>query len=426
MSAATKTVTTCRVCGAADWNDVVSLGSTPLANSYLDATADLQSEPSYPLDVIRCVNCQLVCLRNVVSPDVLYRDYMYISPLSETINKHMSEIVARCVHDFGLPTHSLVVELGSNNGLQLQLFREAGMQILGVDPARNIQKLATHNGIPTIPEFFGANIATRIATHHGLARIIIGRHVFAHIDDLTDVLDGVRNLLDPTGLFIIEVPYLVDMLRANQFDTIYHEHLSYFSVRTLQQLLARHGLRIVDVQHRNVHGGSIVVFSGLDNGRRKPRDSVQEILEMEDQFDLSSKDTYSQFAREVQKIRTELKQLLHDLADQEKTVVGYGAPAKGNTLLNASGVTNKEISFCTDTTYVKQGKLLPGSHIPIRSPRKAQNEPPDFYLLLAWNYANEVVNRELTYLQSGGQFIVPIPRIRVLSSRTLVDRFFDN
>jgi len=417
-------VTVCRVCGKKDWLEVLSLGSMPLANNYLEPSASYDDEPRFPLEVIVCQSCWLVTLRHVVNPDVLYRHYVYISSDSKMIVRHMHQLVSLIVQRFNVPTGSLVVELGSNIGTQLEVFRDAGMSVVGVDPARNLSEVAKQKGIETLPEFFAAGLAKQIAGQYGRPRIILGRHVFAHIDDLDDVLDGVKVLLDETGVFAVEVPYLLDLIEANQFDTIYHEHLSYFSVTTLMRLFERHGLRVVDVERVTVHGGSIVVIVGLPGGIWAPRPSVAEIMDLERRVGICSDTYYLEFSRRVDRIRKTVRDLVGNLARAGNRIACYGAPAKGNTLLNACGLSQRELAYASDTTELKQGRVLPGTHVPIISPVHAKAHPPDYYLMLAWNYAKEILEKEKAYLGAGGKFIVPIPEPVVVVSDSIVDGQF--
>lgn len=425
MVEAVTPVTTCRVCGATDWRNIISLGSMPLANSYVDVDVRPEDEEKYALEIMRCRRCFLVSVGHVVDPAILYRNYLYYSSDALMVTSHMHRVVSLCLNEFDMAPNDLVVELGSNTGTQLKLFRDAGMRVLGVDPAINLRAIAEGHGVPTLPEFFSAEVAAKIAADHGDAGLILGRHVFAHIDELSDTLAGVRNLLSSDGLFVIEVPYLLELLRKNQFDTIYHEHLSYFSVSTLRELFVRHGLKIVDVKHMDVHGGSILVFASLEGSKWNAREGVFEALESEEHFGLRRDETYQSFATRVDETNRELRDLIHSISKEGKTIAGYGAPAKGNTLLNFCGISKREVAFCTDTTEAKQGKLLPGTGIPIVPPQHGVDNPPDYYLLLAWNYAEEIVEKELAYLAAGGQFIVPIPKVKTISRKGLVSRYFD-
>ncbi len=408
-------ISNCRVCDAKDWVPVVSYGPMPLANAYLDPAPCYPAERRYPLNVIACRNCWLVSLDHVIDPEVLYRDYFYVSSDSATMTGHMRHIADTCIQRFEIPARSLVVELGSNIGTQLKFFGGAGMRVLGVDPARNLAQEASGNGIPTIPEFFSNELARQISKKHGPAHLLIGRHVFAHVDDLAEIIAGARSLLDPeSGIFAIEVPYLMDMLGGKQFDTIYHEHLSYFSVGTLSLLFERHGMRIVDIERFPVHGGSIMVAAAPHEGRWQVRPAVASLLEAEDQEGLSHEARYRQFAEATREVQASVASLVRELAAEGKRIAGYGAPAKASVLLGACGLGASEIAYCTDTTLLKQGKVLPGTHIPIFPPTHADLHPPDYYLLLAWNYAEEILQKEHAYLASGGRIIVPLPEPSVV------------
>jgi SAM-dependent methyltransferase len=399
----------CRVCGRNDWLRVLSYGPMPLANAYLDQGVPAAAEQRYPLNMVACQDCWLVSLDHVVDPQVLYRNYLYVSSDSQLMTAHMGQVAAGLVRQFGVAPGSLVVEIGSNVGTQLRFFRDLGMRVLGIDPARNLARTANASGVPTIPEFFSAGLAAEIAGRDGPASLILGRHVFAHIDDLAEVLAAVTALLRPDGAFVVEVPYLLNMLAGNQFDTVYHEHLSYFSVGTLARLFARHGMRILEVERLPVHGGSILVAAGPDSGTRPAGRSVRELLELEEAEGLTGPDRYRRFAGETQAIRDAIAGLVRGLAEDGKVIAGYGAPAKGTTLLNFCNLGASEIAYCSDTTPLKQGKVLPWTHIPIFPPSYARQHPPDYYLLLAWNYAEEILRKERDYLASGGRMIVPLP-----------------
>ncbi|MEV0611243.1 class I SAM-dependent methyltransferase [Polymorphospora rubra] len=419
-----KIVTDCRVCGADDWLEVYSFGNLPLANSYLEPDMATVLEPRYPLEVIHCRSCALMSLRHVVDPTTLYRDYSYVTSDSRMISNHMNTIAQQCVRRYDVPSGGLVVEMGSNIGTQLVTFQDLGMRVLGIDPAENLGPVAEGLGIPTLSEFFSPQLAADVVARHGRAHLLLGRHVFAHIDDLHDVLRGALTLLAPGGVFVIEVPHLLTMLQQNQFDTIYHEHLSYFSVSTLCRLFLRNGLRIVDVQRADVHGGSILVFAAPQESRWVTQPSVANVLQDEEAFGLDNAGTYRQFAERIDRTTTSLNELVASLVQDGKTIAGYGAPAKGNTLLNICDLRQDAISFCSDTTKGKQGLLLPGVHIPITSPEWARDNPPHYYLLLAWNYAREISMKEFAFLADGGKFIVPIPDVVTLSADVLVDEFF--
>lgn len=409
-------VTTCRVCGEQDWLPVVSLGEMPLADSFLEPAQSYDDEPRYPLGVVCCRSCRLMSLTHVVDPEVLYRTYPYTTSDSEMMQKHMQHVVELCKERFEVLPGSFVLEIGSNTGSQLKAFQNAGIRTLGIDPALNIVEVARQRGVETLPDFFSVETADTVAEQYGTPKLILGRHVFAHIDDVSSVVEGVRRLLGPDGLFAIEVPYVVDMLEQNEFDTIYHEHLSYFGVGTLVELFERHGLRAVDVERLPVHGGSILVFAGLADGVWPTAPIVGELIDLEREFGLDKDATYQRFAENVERTRTELVTLVRGLRAEGKRIVGYGAPAKGNTLLNACGLGTDDIEFCSDTTEFKQGKVLPGTHIPVRSPQQTVAGEIDYYLLLAWNYGEEILKKEKPFLDAGGRFILPHPTPSVVSS----------
>ena len=406
----------CRVCGESDWQEVVSFGPVPLANGFLEPADSYEDEPYYPLGVRSCRSCRLMSVTHVVDPETLYRTYPYVTSDSETMIRHMRYVARTCCKRFGLDKASLVVEIGSNTGAQLAEFRSFGPRVLGVDPARNIAMGANEDGVETLPEFFNAETAEFVAREYGSARMILGRHVFAHIDDLAEVISGVRTILAPDGVFAIEVPYLLDLLDKTAFDTIYHEHLSYFSVQALDTLFARHGLRLFDVERLHVHGGSILAFVGLSDGPWQVQSSVVELLALEDRTNVNKDTAYQLFAENIERVRVDLSALVRNLGAGGKCIAGYGASAKGNTILNVCGLGLDDIEFCIDTTQFKQARVLPGTHIPVHSPEYAKMHPPDYYLLLAWNYAEEIVRKEYSFLQNGGKFIKPIPTPSIVSA----------
>ncbi|MFD3331796.1 methyltransferase domain-containing protein [Streptomyces sp. NPDC058700] len=412
-------VTSCRVCGGSDWQDVVALGEVPLANAFLEPAASYEDEASYPLGVISCRSCRLMSVTHVVDPEVMYRTYSYVTSDSETITRHMEFVATTCRERARLAAGDLVVELGSNTGQQLAVFARDGSRVLGVDPARNLAAVAHERGIPTLPEFFTDATARAVRRSHGPARLILGRHVFAHIDDLAGVLAGVRALLAPDGVFAVEVPYGVDLLEKYAFDTIYHEHLSYFLLRTLDTLFTRHGLSLFDVERLPVHGGSLLVLVGRPEAGRAVTDEVGALMAAEEQAGLGSDAAYREFARGVRNVCEELPALVHRLRAEGKRIAGYGASAKGTTILNVCGLGSDEVAYCTDTTSLKQGKVLPGTHIPVRSPDHARSDPPDVYLMLAWNYADEILRKEADFLRAGGRFILPFPKPAVVSADSL-------
>lgn len=405
----------CRVCGQDNWLDLLDLGAHPLANGFLPPAREYQ-ETAYPLEVIACRNCWLMSIRHVVDPEVLFGDYVYLTSTSDLITGHMRHIVASAVEHAGLVPGDLVVELGSNIGTQLGFFRDAGMRVTGVDPARNLAEIANADGIPTLPTFFGPAAARRVAEEQGRTKFVLGRQCFAHIDDVHEVLDGVTEVLDPEGVVAIEVPYLLNLIDENQFDTIFHEHLSYYSFGTLTHLFARHGLRMIDVARAAVHGGSIIVYATPDGASHRARPAVAELTALEHDRGLDTERPYLEFAARVEHVTSGILELVRSLRAQGKRVAGYGAPSKGCALLQFCGLDADDLDYCTDTTPAKQGTVTPGTHIPVCSPESAKADPPDYYLLLAWNYAEEIIGKESGFLAGGGKFIVPIPEPRIVSA----------
>jgi SAM-dependent methyltransferase len=402
-------VTECRVCGKSDWQEVATFGPQPLASGFLEPAESYDDEPYYPLDVVCCRSCRLMSLTHVVDKELLYRTYPYTMTDPQTILRHVRVVAALCRDRFGTGPGDLVVEIGSNTGRQLLAFQDLGLRTVGIDPARDIAAIAEQRGVPTVAEFFDTAVARSVRESSGRARLVLGRHVFAHIDDVAETLAGVHHLLAPDGVFVIEVPYLVDMLQRNEFDTVYHEHLSYFSVGTLSTLFRRHGLRILDVERLPIHGGSILVAAGPEHGPRQVRPVVAELLDLERRFGLGEDEAFDRFAANIARVRTEYPALVRDLAGQGHLIAGYGAPAKGNTLLNVCGLGAAEITFCCDTTAFKQGKVLPGTHLPVHAPEYALTHVPDYFLLLAWNYTDEILRKEHAYLANGGRFVIPNP-----------------
>jgi C-methyltransferase len=416
MQEIVKPVDACRVCGRDDWLEVVSFGDQELANGFLEP-AESYVEPKYPMDVIVCRGCWLMTLRHVVDPEVLFGHYVYVSSDSDLILGHMNHIVDVAASRY-LAENALVVELGSNIGTQLGFFADAGFRVVGVDPARNLAEIANEAGIPTIPTFFGDGVGDRIAAEHGRAGFVLGRQCFAHIDDVHEVLDNVTDVLADDGVLAIEVPYLLNLLDENQFDTIFHEHLSYYSFGTLATLFGRHGLRMIDVERAPVHGGSIVVFATPEDSPRVATPAVGELLALELRRGLYGEDIYREFAAVTEQAITSIRSLVQRLVAEGKRVAGYGAPSKGTALLMFCGLTNGELEFISDTTVLKHGKVTPATHVPVCSPAQAAANPPDYYLLLAWNYATEIIRKEQAFLDGGGKFIVPIPAPRIVSADT--------
>lgn len=339
----------------------------------------------------------------------MFRDYLYVSGTSDTIPAHFAAY-ARDVAERFVPDGGLVVEIGSNDGTLLRAFDRGRIRVLGVEPARNIAKIANAAGIPTLDEFFNETTAKQVAAEHGRAAAIIGNNVVAHIDDLHGLLRGAEALLAPDGVFVAEFPYLVDLLERRAYDTIYHEHLSYFSVASVVRLTGEYGMRVVDARRVSVHGGSIRLFI---SARGTPSAAVNELLALESSIGLAEGHPLEAFVADVQKQRTDLRALLTETR-KRTSIAGYGAPAKGNTLLNYCGIDTSLLDFIVDRSPLKHGLLTPGTHIPVEPPERLLGSGIKDTLLLAWNFADEILRQQERYRSSGGRFIIPIPAPRVV------------
>ena len=391
----------------------LSFGQMPLANGFLTADQVIGMEPKYPLDVYFCDSCSLVQIIDVVPPEVMFTDYPYITGTSETMKNNLSQLCASTSSCTVLDSNDQVVDIGSNDGTLLSFFKEYGCRTLGVEPAGNIAQLASKKGIETIQRFFTNETCSSILESYGKAKIITGTNVFAHVDDINGFIMCVQRLLHPDGMFVIEVPYLPDMLDKLEFDTIYHEHLSYFSLSALTTLFTNHGMSIVNVERLTVHGGSIRVYISPIGEQRCHY--LEELLDQETKIGIPYIDIYEKFAADVNALKSDLITMLNNLKNDGKRITGYGAPAKGNILLNYCGVDDTVLDCIFDNTPFKQDLFTPGTHIPVVSDAKFEKISPDYCLLLAWNYEEEILKKEKSYLQNGGNFIIPIPHPKVVS-----------
>jgi hypothetical protein len=405
----------CRGCGASSIEPILSLGATPLANS-CPRPDDLLAGPEarYPLDLVRCTTCALVQITEVVPPEVLFRDYLYLSSYSTTMLEHAQTLVERLVRERGLSAKSLAVEVASNDGYLLQYYLAAGVPVLGIEPARNVAEIAERErGVRTIAEFFDDKLAAQLRAAGEAADVIHANNVLAHVADLNGFVEGFRVMLADEGVVVSESPYLRPFLERVEFDTIYHEHLYYYSLTALDRLFRRHKLVIEDCEHLPIHGGSLRIFA-----RREEvavvRPSVKTLLAAEAEWGVDRSEPYTRFAGQVERVKSDVVKLVRELRAAGHEVAAYGAAAKGSTLLNTTGLNAGDLSFVCDRNPLKQGRLMPGAHIPILHPDELVARQPPYCLILAWNLADEICRLQAEYRRRGGKFIVPIPEPRIV------------
>jgi len=394
----------------------VDLGMSPLANSYIKPDHLNRMEPFYPLHVYVCEKCLLVQLQQFSTPSDIFSDYAYFSSFSDSWLAHAKTYVDMIVGRFGLNRSSKVVEIASNDGYLLKNFVSRSIPVLGVEPASNIAEVAKKKGIHTKVAFFGEKTALDLAADGWVADLIIGNNVLAHVPDLNDFVNGLKVLLKPRGLITMEFPHLLQIMRQNQFDTIYQEHFSYFSFLTVEQVFARHGMKLFDVEELSTHGGSLRIYACHNDDTSKPIEvRAKELKLREATAGFGQLNHYLSFSLQVEATKRKLLSFLISAKQEGKHVVGYGAPAKGNTLLNYCGVRTDLIDYTVDRSPHKQGHFLPGVHIPIYGPERVRETRPDYLLILPWNIREEVM-QQMSYIREwGGKFVVPIPEVQVHS-----------
>ncbi len=402
---------TCRICKGKDLVRILSLGEQPTVDNFV-LEADIKNEKRYPLDVYFCNTCNLVQLLDVVSEEELFHgEYAYFSSASKPLVDHF-KAYAEAIKKEYIKEGDLVVDIGSNDGILLQFFTDTG-RVLGIEPSGNVAEAARQKGIETLDGFFTTTMAKQIVASHGKAKVITANNVFAHIDDVDEIVMGVKELLTDDGIFVSESHYLLDLIEKMEFDTVYHEHLCYYSIKPLQRLFERFDMELFDVQRVHSHGGSIRVFARKKTGLPL-KDSVLELRALDEKAGLYSLERFTDFQHAAQDIRDRLVSLVRNFRDEGKTVVAYGAPAKGNTLLNFCGFTARDLKYVTDTTPYKIGKLTPGTHIPVVSPEILKTETPDYILLLAWNYRDFILEKEKGLRERGAKFIIPVPKVEIV------------
>ncbi len=405
----------CRFCGNQLKYTFVDLGVSPLANSYLKAEQLQQMEPHYPLCVYVCKKCYLVQLPEFQAPEDIFGDYAYFSSYSESWLKHAKSYTELMIERFGLDYNSHVIEIASNDGYLLQYFKEKGIPVLGIEPAKNVAKVAQEKEIPTIVKFFGTQTAEELANEGKHTDLLLGNNVLAHVPDLNDLVEGMKYLLKPKGIITMEFPHLLRLMEQSQFDTIYHEHFSYFSFITVEKVFREHGFAIFDVDELSTHGGSLRIYARHnDDVSRSIGERVLELKNREETDGFTNLEQYLSFTEKVKETKRNILDFVITSKREGKSIAGYGAPAKGNTLLNFCGIRTDFIDYTVDRSPHKQGLFLPGTHIPIYSPDKIKETKPDYLLILPWNIKDEIME-QMTHIRDwGGKFVVFIPEVKVL------------
>ena len=405
----------CRFCGAQLQHTFVDLGMSPLANSYVKNDEANRMEPFYPLHVFVCSACLLVQLEEFTSPQSIFGDYAYFSSFSESWLDHARRYVEGITERLSLDKRHRVIEIASNDGYLLQYFVQKGVPVLGVEPAANVAKVARKKRIPTIVKFFGVKTARELAKAGKRSDLLIGNNVLAHVPNINDFVGGLKIALKPKGVVTMEFPHLMRLMAENQFDTIYHEHFSYWSLLAVERVFSKHGLELFDVEEIPTHGGSLRIFACHADDRSKPIEKrLLDLRDLEEREGFGKLDHYLSFSNQVVQTKMKLLQFLIEAKTRRKSVVGYGAPAKGNTLLNYCGIRTDFLDYTVDRSPYKQGHLLPGVRIPICSPEKIRETKPDYVLILPWNIQAEVVQQMSFIKEWGGKFVVPIPEVREL------------
>lgn len=404
----------CRICNNKYLIEFCQLGTQPLANSFIKKEDLSKKEKVFPLNLCLCQKCGLVQLSDVVPAKLMFKNYLYIPSASKTRIEHFNELATTIKDMLNLNENDLAVDIGSNDGSLLEVYTQLGVKILGVDPSVNLAKVAELKGIPTINDYFTRKTARKIIKKYGKPKAITATNVFAHIDNIHEFVKGIEILLADSGAFVIEFPYLVDFIENCEYDTVYHEHLSYFGVRTLIKLFEKTSLEIFSIKRMRLDGGSLRVFVQKKKKNSKFYPEIENLIKMELEHKFDTLIPYETFAKNVKKRKNTFLELLSKLKKKKKKIVGYGAPAKGNTFLNYCKITTKDIWYIVDSTPFKQGLFLPGTHIPIYHENKLLSDTPDYIVILAWNFAEEIIKKNASLRKKGVKFILPHQNFKVI------------
>ncbi|AKF94258.1 class I SAM-dependent methyltransferase [Brevibacillus laterosporus] len=404
----------CRFCNSLLTHTFLDLGVSPLANSFISPDRVDDMEPFYPLHAYVCDKCFLVQVGQFESPDQIFNHYLYFSSYSSSWLSHAQKYTEMAIARFYLHHHSQVIEIASNDGYLLQYFHKHNIRTLGIEPAKNLAKICNDKGIPTRADFFGERLAKQLVQEGYKGDLIVANNVLAHVPELHDFIAGLKILLQPNGIITIEFPHVLQLILGKQFDTIYHEHFSYFSLLSVQSILSSHKLKVVDVEEIPTHGGSLRLFVKHSEDKDPIQPSVTKVLEKEQEHGLHQISTYLEFSKKVEQMKIDILSFFIKAHDMKKKIVGYGAPAKGNTLLHFCGIGKELLPYTVDQNPHKQGLILPGSRIPIKNPNEIQRTQPDYVLILPWNLKEEIMD-ECSYIRNwGGKFVVFVPEVEVL------------
>jgi SAM-dependent methyltransferase len=406
---------TCRMCDSNQLTKIIGLTPTPPGNDFLTESELGINEFEYPLDLYFCLDCYHVQLGHVVDPKILYqKNYTYVSGTSSEFVLHLKTFAQKMIKDYKLKSENLVIDIGSNDGTCLSFFKEAGLRVLGIDPAQDIAQNATKNGIETIGDFFSYDLAINLKRDYGGAKLITSHNACAHIDDLLDIVKGVNHLLENDGVFVVEVGYFVDVYNNTWFDTIYHEHLDFHTLAPFEKLFKRVGMEMIGAERISPQGGSIRIFSQKLGGKLKKDSSIGNLIALENSLGLNQVETFHKFNKKINVVKKDLKKLVKELKNQGKTIAGFGAPTKATTLMQHFDLNAEVLDFIVDDNPLKQGLYSPISHIPIFSSDVLYDLKPDYVLILAWNFAKPIMNAHIKYSTEIGQFIVPMPSPQII------------